>query len=38
MENGTFTISKHVACDHVEEAVKRWGAYVLKQEKKDFKV
>jgi hypothetical protein len=22
----------------VEEAVKRWGAYVVKQEKKDFKV
>jgi hypothetical protein len=35
-ENGAFTISKHVACDHVEEVVKRWGAYVLKQQKKDF--
>jgi hypothetical protein len=24
IENGTFTLNKHVACDHMEE-FKKWG-------------
>jgi hypothetical protein len=36
-ENDTSTLSKHVACDHVEE-FKRWGGYVLKQQENNFKL
>jgi hypothetical protein len=35
-ENGTSTLSKHVACDHVE--LKRWGGYILKQQEKNFEL
>ncbi len=32
-ENDTSTLSKHVACDHVEE-FKRWGSYVLNNKRR----